>query len=102
MDKIIEDSNALAKLLDNVDVNKLDEVGSWFNAVADMDFNMIAIVRAENRYFLHVDFGLIGAVWNISESGKEQIEQKDSLKERAEFIEDMTNEPIIDRGNDND
>ena len=102
MDKIIEDSNALAKLLDHVDVERLDEVDSWINSVADMDFNMIAIVRAENRCFLHVDFGLIGAIWNISESGRKQIEQKDGLAERAEFVESMTNEPIIDRGNGND
>ena len=52
MDKIIENSNALAKLLDHVDVERLDEVDSWFNAIADMDFHMIAIVRAKNRYFL--------------------------------------------------
>jgi len=102
MDKIIEDSNALAKLLDHVDVERLDEVDSWINSVADMDFNMIAIVRAENRYFLHVDFGLIGAVWNISESGKNQFLQVDSLREKAEWVEQMVNEPIIDRSDKDD
>jgi len=102
MDKIIEGADALVKLLGHVDVERLDEVGSWMNVSPDMDFNMIAIVKAENRYFLHVDYGLLGSVWNISESGKSQFLQTDSLRDKAEWVEKMVDEPIIDRSDKDD
>ena len=102
MDKIIEGADALVKLLGHVDVERLDEVGSWMNVSPDMDFNMIAIVKAENRYFLHVDYGLLGSVWNISESGKSQLLQTDSLRDKAEWVEKMVDEPIIDRSDKDD
>jgi len=102
MDKIIEAPNALAELLDHVDVNKLDEIGSWGNVNPDMDFSMIAIVKAKNRYYLYVEYGLLGSVWNISESGKNQFLQVDSLREKAEWVEQMVNEPIIDRSDKDD
>ena len=69
MKKVIESTRPVEDLQAKFNLDRVIFQSIWKNDDPNFDFHSASLLKSEEEHYLYVDFGLIGAVWEITSTG---------------------------------